>query len=132
MSVKDLKYEQYKHIAEINGYFNLLESDDINNDLNRAIIKAFKEENKTAYIGFINLSKEKIINLNEGNNTTILEEYVGQTIYNFGANFIIPQKDDILEDLIKKWNIIKPSNLKLLDKIYERIDTLKGINFIWS
>lgn len=132
--VQELKKEQYRYIAEIGGYLNLKESDDVNNDLNRAIIKAFKEKNGTAFLGYVNLPDHIYKDLNEGKDVCIYEEYSDQMIYNFGCDFVVPEADRKLESLLIEWNTKEgyANGAELLELIFKRIDNLGGLRFIWS
>lgn len=129
MTSKELKREQYIHIAEIGGYLNLQESDDYNNDLNRAIIKAFTEENGSGYMGNINFYGQKWDDLIQGK-ISCYEKYTGQNIYNFACAFIVSKADEELKNMIKEWN--DGGDSSLVDRIYNRIEELNGMVFIWS
>ncbi len=134
MTVQELKEKQLDHIAEIGGYWYLQEADDVHNDLNRAIIQAFSSEHGKAFIGFVNLPEDKLKALQDGQSVSIYEEYVGQKIYNFGCDFIVPEADKDLESFIKQWNRKDNDSKKgiLMNKIFNRIERVGGFNFIWS
>lgn len=131
MTVQELKRKQLNHIAEIGGYWQLQEADDVHNDLNRDIIEAFRQEHEKAFIGLVNLPDEVLKALRENQTVSIYEECVGQTIYNFGCDFIVPDADAKLGSLIKQWNMDGKDG-SLMDKIFDRIEQLGGVNFIWS
>ena len=130
-TVTELRIEQYKHIARVGGYFEIKEADDKNNELNRAIIRAFYESNENAYVGNINLKYPMLDELRMGKEVVILKKYENELIHNFEYTFIVPKKDEILELYIKEWNSkIRP--IMALEKATERIEEIGGILFIWS
>ncbi len=134
MTVQELREQQLNHIAEIGGYWYLQEIDHIYNDLNRAIMEVFRSEHEKAFIGFVNLPDDKLKALQEGQPVSVYEEYVGQRIYDFSCNFIVPEAEEKLESLIKQWNA-KDNNLpkgSLMNEIFNRIEQIGGLNFIWS
>ena len=123
MTVQELREQQLNHIAEIGGYWYLQEIDHIYNDLNRAIMEVFRSEHEKAFIGFVNLPDDKLKALQEGQPVSVYEEYVGQRIYDFSCNFIVPEAEEKLESLIKQWNA-KDNNLpkgSLMNEIFNRI-----------
>jgi len=134
VTVEELREQQLNHIAEIGGYWYLQEIDCVYNDLNRAIIEAFRSEHEKAFIGFVNLPEDKLKALQDGQSVSIYEEYVGQRVYDFGCNFIVPTEDKELETLIKQWNQQGSSSKRgnLMNEIFNRIEQIGGLNFIWS
>lgn len=130
-TVNELKIEQYKHIASIGGYLSLQESDNYNNDLNRAIIKAFYESNKETYLGNINLSGKKLKAVRAGKQVDILKKYENELVYNFEYSFIIPEKNAELENLIKTWTMASVDT-STLDKIMKKIEEIGGLLLVWS
>ena len=130
MTSRELKREQYKHIAEIGGYLELSESDDYNNDLNRAIIKAYKQENGRCFMGCINFYDQKRKDIASGK-ISCYEEYTGQEIYNFACAFIVPEADAALARLITEWNK-DGACAAIINDIFNRIEELDGLHFIWT
>ena len=129
MTVDKLTMKQCAHIIDCGGWLGLREADDENNNLSRDIIKAFKEENEHCYMGKITLDGQKRRDIIDGK-ISCYEEYTGQRIYNFGCDFIIPEADDKLTQMIKEWNT--DWKLNQLEEIQKRIDELQGIYIIWS
>jgi hypothetical protein len=62
----------------------------------------------------------------------LFTSYIGQTVYNFDADFVVPVEDRVLAKLIVKWNDGWPLSLKLISRITERVDDLGGANLLWS
>lgn len=130
MQIEDLKREQYIHIARLGGYLELMESDDTNNDLNRALIKVYAEKHPSCYLGNINFygdEREALLN----GNISCLKEYDGGEVMNFECAFVVPVKDTRLEQMIKHWNTNKAEN-ETINQIFNRVDLLDGLIFIWS
>ncbi len=134
MTIQELREQQRDHIAEVGGYWYLQEIDHAYNDLNRAILEVFRSEHEKAFIGFVNLPDEKLKALQEGQPVSVYEAYVGQRVYDFGCNFIVPTEDKELETLIKQWNQKGSSSKRgnLMHEIFNRIEQIGGLNFIWS
>lgn len=132
-TLKELKQEEYKHVASMGGWLEIPEADCTLNDLNRKQIAAFKNEYKSAYLGNVNYYDEKRKQIVNGE-TSIFTEYNGQLVYNFEYSFCVPEQDETLENMIRQWNGKLPNDevYNLIDKIQNRIDELGGINFIWS
>lgn len=132
-TLQELKSETYQHVASMGGWLEIPEADCTLNDLNRKQIAAFKNEHDTAYLGNINYYDEKRKQITNGE-TSVYNEYTGQTVYNFEYCFCVPTKDEVLENMIREWNSPNAglSNYKLITQITNRIDSLGGISFIWS
>lgn len=112
---------QNNYIALCGGILSIREADDTYNDFNRSIIEAYRMKNGgKAYIGRVNGEKDE----------PILTEYVGQMVYNFGCDFVIPTEDVELVALIKKKNE-DGASMETLRAIQRRIDSLKGEHFHW-
>lgn len=134
MSVKDLTAQQHKYIAGIGGYLELLESDGVNNDLNREVIKTFANEHGTScYLGNINFYGVARRALTEGK-ISCYEKYAGKEVLNFEYSFIVPVRDHDLEDMIRQWNSdgYSGKDTGFSGKIVQRIYKLGGLTFIWS
>ena len=117
-----LQQEQTDHFRHNNHFEYPLENDSKINDLNRQIILALKKCTGAAFIGNINHYSP--------DTATILKEYTGQFIYNFGCDFCIPSFDELLIGLIMEWN--KTNKIKILNEVYARIEHLGGAVFIWA
>ena len=129
MTVKDFIRERNAYIVACGGWLELGESDVYYNDLNRDIIQAFKNENEHCYMGNINFYGQTHENIISGNKSCY-DEYVGQKVYDFGCDFIVPEADEKLAQLIKKWNT--DGKASLIDDIMNRIDEINGILIIWT
>lgn len=128
----EIQRKRYQYLASIGGIGYLREADDTYNDINREEIETFKSVFGTAFLGRINFSGEQHKDVVSGKRS-VFEEYVGQKIYNFGCDFVIPEKDDILEGWIRNWNAGKyEKGIKLIDAIFDRIDELGGIRLLWT
>lgn len=117
-----LLQEQTDYLQRNDPFEHPLENDCLLNDQNRRIIEALKKSTGTVFIGSINNS---ILDP-----ATILKEYTGQFIYNFGCDFCIPSFNETLVELIMEWNQTNKPNV--LNKIYARIEHLGGAVFIWT
>lgn len=126
------KKKQIDHIRATGGMFGLREADQTYNDLNREIIKYFLMRYGKAFMGNINFYDEKRKQVVRGE-VSVYEEYFGQTVYNFGCSFIVPQEDEELEWLIRDWNSDDrlPKDADAVKKITNRVDRLGGIHLIW-
>ena len=129
---KEVQEKKMRYIASIGGYAWLEEADDTYNDFNRAMIEAFKEDFGSAILGRINFCGEQHKAVISGERS-VFEEYTGQKIYNFACDFVIPEKDDVLEGYIRNWNAgVYPKGVSLVELISERIKKLGGIQFLWT
>lgn len=109
---------------------NIPEANTEMNNLQREKITAVYEINGSAYIGKINYYDAERESLST---EAVFIEYTGQTVYNFEADFIIPNVDIELAEMIVQWNTGGlPASLDLITKITERIDKIGGLNLLWS
>lgn len=92
------------------------------NDANRRAILSMQAAYGGVYLGKINPK--------ENEKFGGIELYTDQRLYNFCCDFCIPAPDRIVIDLIQKWNTTP--NLRVLHAIYNRIEELNGIVFVWS
>lgn len=120
--------EQLEYIARSGGVLEIREADDNYNNYNRTVIVKFKEAYGSAFLGNINFYDEKRKKVAAGEES-VYEEFMGQPIYNFSCSFVVPVKDEKLEELIRAWNG-GPGKADV-NKIFARIDELKGICFLW-
>lgn len=126
--VQDLLKRQLAYLASCGGSLGVREADQRYNDLNREIIEAYRQEHDSAYIGKVNIydvPKEKILS----GEYSVLQEYSGQTVYNFGCSFIVPCKDETLEQLILAWT--RNAESGVVEKIMKRIEEIGGQSFVW-
>lgn len=132
-AVRKIQKRQNDYLASTGGVWALREADEKYNDMNREIIDAFKNAHGTAFLGNINFygeDRQKVASKQK----SVYIEYAGQLVYNFGCAFVVPSKDDLLEDLICSWNADKKTASEcrgLIDKIVDRIQEIGGINFVW-
>ncbi len=89
-------------------------------ELSRKKIACFLQEHGHAWLGRINAGFE------EG---PILREHLGEIVYNFDANFIVPLCDGDLVALIERWR--SKIDIKALDAIHHRIKQLGGYHLHW-
>lgn len=129
-AVEKIQRKRYQYLASIGGIGWLREADDVYNDINREQIAAFKDTFGSAFLGRINFQGEQHKEVVAGKRS-VFEEYVGQKIYNFGCDFVVPAKDDVLEKLIRDWNAGIYTK-GAIDKIFERIEELGGFNLLWT
>ena len=126
--------KQNEYTAASGGCCGLLEADDTNNDLNLEIIQAYKMCHEHCFIGMVNICdpKKREALQRDAGKADVLEEYVGQPVYNFCCDFIIPERDEKLEKMIVEWNRPGTTGLRVqIDQIMDRITTLHGIHFLW-
>ena len=132
-AVREIQKRQNNYLASTGGVWALREADEKYNDMNRETIDAFKKAYGTAFLGNINFygeDRQKVASKEK----SIYVEYTGQLVYNFGCAFVVPTKDEVLENLISYWNTDKKTASEchgLIDKIVDRIQEIGGINFVW-
>jgi hypothetical protein len=131
-TVDSILKKQREYLAYTGGVFALREADETYNDFNRDIIAAFKEAHGTAFLGNINFYGEKRQKVADGS-ASVYEEYIGQLVYNFGADFVVADKDELLESMIRTWNggHTHSDKRNLIAQITDRIAELGGLCFIW-
>lgn len=118
-------------IQKENEYFKRygrpVESDFSINDIQREKIKAYYQQHPQMYVGEINRT-ERV--------GSPLEQYVSQKVYNFQYDFIIPQHDAELQNLLTDREISPYTGTKedaeRLDKIYVRVKTIGGLYLYWA
>ncbi len=122
---------QHKYIRASGGWFEIKESDNTNNDFNREVITAMKQIHGQVYLGNVNYYDERREKICAGTES-VYEEYTGQQIFNFHCSFAVPEKDALLEAMIREWNGETGSlQIKSAEQIIERISELGGEHFIW-
>ena len=124
-TIKDLKTES---IIREKAIYGTLEEDFKINDISRAIIRRYKTQGE-AWLGNINLYEET-------RGKPVIWQYTKGIIYNFGASFVVPCYDAQLEKLIidrdKTPYTGTTQDRALLEKIYDRIEELKGTHLSWQ
>lgn len=121
---------QNRYLASSGGVLELREGDDTYNNLNRIIIQAFWKMNGKAFIGNINYydeDREKVVAYEK----SVFTAYNGEKVLNFGAAFIIPEADDTLDEMIRRWNTSGEQTVANIEAIVKRIEWLGGKNLIW-
>ena len=120
------------YVRKCGGYGNIREADQEYNDLNRDIIHAMATSNGTCFLGSIQHYGTKRSNIASGADP-VFTEYNGQTVENFGCDYIVPKQDPELEKMIREFNQPGyPTNVALLDKIMARLDTIGGELLLWT
>ena len=105
--------------------------DETFNDLSREIIAAFKECHGGAFLGKLVFSWDDQKKLERGE-IGIYSEYVGQHVPAYGCNFIVPQLDPQLEEMVKEWAVDEwPPKFELFTRILQRIKDLNGMTLSW-
>lgn len=103
-----LQKKQNEYAIRIGGVLNIQEADEIWNGYNRQIIEAYAKLHPKCQIGSFAYPQQT--------------SYTGQKIYNFGCDYIIPEPDDELKQIMSSHQV---------EPIFDRIEELKGIIFIW-
>lgn len=125
--IAEITEQETEIICRFNG--KIPEANTELNDLQRKKIAAVYESNGRAFIGKLNHYDEDRKKLSTDG---LFTSYIGQTVYNFDADFVVPVEDRVLAKLIVKWNDGWPLSLKLISRITERVDDLGGANLLWS
>jgi hypothetical protein len=110
---------QNDFVRSCGGYWEITEFDQEVNDMNRAIISEYHNQNPECCVGNINRYKETDV---------MMRKYEGETVYNFEWAFIVSKFDKLLSDLIEKYN---NNSKESLDLVFDRIKELDGITFLW-
>lgn len=133
-TVAEYQQEQRTHVIRTGGYDAPREADDTYNDLNRAQIAAYRAEHGAAYVGRINHYGTERQHIISGEQSPI-EEYAGDTVYNWGCDFCIPAYDAELANMIRRWNspnaALEAGAMKTIAAITNRVEQLGGIQFLW-
>jgi hypothetical protein len=102
---------------------SLPESSGALNDAARAVIDAYTEKHGTCWLGLINLYDRPALWAHDGS----------EFVYNFGAEFVLPDYDRELEEMIYARDRAGLKNLiKNTHDVTERIIALGGERLIWS
>ena len=131
--LSQLRKKITEYVMTRGGYGNIREADEIYNDLNREQIAALLKMHGKIYLGKRNIwdktEREEIMN----GTRSVYTEYTGGPIRNFACDFAVPVKDELLEELIREWNIDETLPKKWSDasKATDRVEEIGGINFVW-
>lgn len=119
------------YVYSCGGYDGVREADQSYNDLNRELIDAVRQKFGKAYLGNINYYDEKRKEVAAGG--SIYEEYTGGTVYNFACAFVVPAPDVEIQQFVRMWNSSNslPADSSIIDKIFDRVEKIGGINMIW-
>lgn len=121
---------QSLYAAGCGGLFSLREADETYNDMNRSIAESFVKAHKRAFVGNIVISNDKKRQIAVESGHPLREYRCGDHLLNFGADFIVPCRDEKLEQLLIQWNRdFRPASV--VDEIQERINRLEGVLFVW-
>jgi hypothetical protein len=111
------------------GWFNFPEADETINNLSRFVIDAMQQEHGEAWLGKINL-------YNDGDRARPIWKWEDETVYNFGASFVMPRDDQVLRDLILARDAAEYTtavdDMERLDVIMDRIVEVGGITLVWT
>lgn len=120
--------EERRYALENGGYLGIREADDAYNDINIKIVSAMKKRYGRAFIGSINFSGAERIDVCAGR-MSVFKEYYGQRLYTGCCQFCVPEKDQVLEVLIRRFN---DEGSKVDTKqIFDRIEELNGEPIHW-
>ena len=123
---------QNQYLAATGGVWEPRESDGTYNDYNREIIKFFRMRYGKAYLGSINFygeNRDGVVKCK----FSVYEEYTGQDVHNFACTFVVPEKDEQLQEMIRIWNrpMQLPAEKADIEKITDRIEKIGGLHLIW-
>lgn len=96
------------------------------NDRQRQVIAAYHEHHGTCWLGLVNPGPQR----------PIYWEYDGRLVYNFGASFVVPRYDWVLDALLNA-RLAGPytgtrQDYDWITLIHDRIDALGGDSLIWN
>ena len=128
-TLEEVIKKENRYIRSHGGVWSLTEFDQGINDIQRDKITAFKKKYGKCYLGKVNYYSEERVNID---NIEILTEYTGQDIYNSEYAFCISIYDETLVELIRDYNHDNPKNvLNVVTHIFNRVDKLEGLVFVW-
>lgn len=123
--------EQIWYISSQGGILSIEEGDEKYNNYNREMLYALKQVRNHLYLGSVNYYGEKRERIASGEDS-VYEELEDQVVYNFYCDFAVPNPDQELEQMIRKWNSDEGQNdSSLVCKIMDRIGEIGGINLVW-
>lgn len=130
--LRKLIRNQTRYQMKAGGIMEIKEGDETYNRLTRLIAETYVALHPKACLGTINLYGIQRLDLLSGK-IPALREYHGEHLFNFDCDFIVPEKDPTLEDLLLTYNNTWSSgNFELLDTIFARIQKLGGEMLLWS
>ena len=113
--------KQREYCISQGGILGLREADEVYNNLNIQIIKAFKTAHKNC----------RLVKLHPEKGEEYITEYTGQHLYNDACDAIIPNDNKALLDLLIKWDKDRlPSNF--INELFTFIESNGGIIFVWK
>lgn len=117
------------YIRTKGGVLSIDEADDFYNDQNRLIIRKYFECYQNVWVGKFNeYDIDKQNDIAEGR-TDALTKYNGEFVYNGQFDFIVRDNDKELNALVRE-RLMRKDNYQ--DKIFDRIENLGGIVFLWK
>lgn len=127
------EYYQTLYCIHAGGVLGLVEDDEVYNDFNRKIIEYMCEAFGQAYIGNINYYGGSRNLVGEGK-TAPMREYIGEDVYNFTCDFVVPNRDGDLEKMIHRWNTDEgfSEGVDLSGAIIDRIHNVGGKPLMWK
>ncbi len=130
-SLTEISKAQTNNVVEqIRYYGSTSEFEPITNKYSRSIIRAFRHEHGSAWLGNVNLYGD-----NRGKRDAILTEYTRGMVYNFQYSFIIPEYNQELEQLILDRDNAPYTGTKAdcvrIDTIFAKIEALNGKHLHW-
>ena len=122
--------KQRRYVVSCGGYENIKEADDIYNDLNREIIKAYKVEHGNAVLGSYLYYGDEAERIRDGKESPYTE-YKDQSIANFSCDFILPKEDPYVTEIIRLWNSARIYRGMLHSELVERVEAAGGMMIVW-
>jgi hypothetical protein len=122
-TLEDVIKMENDYISKCGGLMNIKEADDNLNEISRCKIRAFKDKFGKCFLGKINKRADE----------PALKEYKQGMIYNFDCDFIVPEYDAELENMINEYNS-KPyseESMKDIKRIQNKIEQLGGLTILW-
>lgn len=132
--LEDLKKRQMHYTQCKGGPLALKEGDEIFNKLTRRIIHAYAKIHPQAFLGDIHMYGTQRREFKDGN-TSAMRKYHGEEVCDFGCDFLIPMRDETLDELLREYNSVwNNASLKgsLLTKVIARIYSLGGQLLQWT
>ena len=123
--------KQRRFVAWCGGYDRIKECCIEYNDNNQKIIEAYRKKHGRAYLGNINFHgdvAEQVRNCR----ISPLYEYTGGQVQNFACDFIVPNNDHLLTELIRIQSVVHFYYKPVVEAIYKRINELDGLVLLWT
>lgn len=131
--LQSLIFHQNNYLVKIGGPLALREGDDVHNKLSSLICKAYANAHEQSFTGHFNLYGTQRENFVAGK-TSAMEEYHGERVFNFGADFLVPVQDQTLDDLLRAYNDlgdVDTPKSSLLQRAITRIYEIGGEIVLW-